>query len=402
MKKIIIFVAAFATTIFMSIGVSAADAPFKLTLDGVTLQWADEFSGNELNNQYWTPQLGDGYAYGGTNLIGWGNREKQNYKAENVFVSDGTMKIVAKYEPTTYMNRKYNWTSARIASNNSSVAKVGLGYVEARIKIPSSVGIWPAFWMLGDNGKVWPANGEIDIMEAFNTRPTLQSTIHYPSWTGKDVYAFAYTNSYDKTQWHTFGCYRDGSQIAFYIDRTLLKSYSTSDLTTSAVAGKRSVLNENYYVLFNVACGGNLAGGTPPTDPNWSATMEVDYVRYYRMKTADELVADSKKHSQPTTQAPTKVSKPAKAKISKIKNIKRKKIKLTFKKIKNVKGYQVRWCDNKKFRGYEQKNTSKTNLSLKGLDKNTKYYVKVRAYRVSGKTKIYGAWSGVKKVTVKK
>ena len=178
MKKIIVFVAAFATTIFMSIGVSAADAPFKLTLDGVTLQWADEFSGNELNNQYWTPQLGDGYAYGGNNLIGWGNREKQNYKAENVFVSDGTMKIVAKYEPTTYMNRKYNWTSARIASNNSSVAKVGLGYVEARIKIPSSVGIWPAFWMLGDNGKVWPANGEIDIMEAFNTRPTLQSTIH--------------------------------------------------------------------------------------------------------------------------------------------------------------------------------------------------------------------------------
>ena len=96
MKKIIVFVAAFATTIFMSIGVSAADAPFKLTLDGVTLQWADEFSGNELNNQYWTPQLGDGYAYGGNNLIGWGNREKQNYKAENVFVSDGTMKIVAK------------------------------------------------------------------------------------------------------------------------------------------------------------------------------------------------------------------------------------------------------------------------------------------------------------------
>ena len=130
--------------------------------------------------------------------------------------------------------------------------------------------------------------------------------------------------------------------------------------------------------------------------------MEVDYVRYYRMKTADELVADSKKDSQPTTQAPTKVSKPAKAKISKIKNIKRKKIKLTFKKIKNVKGYQVRWCDNKKFRGYEQKNTRKTNLTLKGLDKNTKYYVKVRAYRVSGKTKIYGAWSGVKKVTVKK
>ena len=75
---------------------------------------------------------------------------------------------------------------------------------------------------------------------------------------------------------------------------------------------------------------------------------------------------------------------------------------MTFKKINGIKGYQVRWCDNKKFRGYEQKSTRKAKISISGLEKNTKYYVKVRAYKVLNKTKIYGAWSSVKKVRVKK
>lgn len=379
----------------VALGVTVFAAPQKFSLDNMEIKWSDEFNGTELNRSNWTPQIGDGFAYGGVNLIGWGNREKQNYKEDNVSVSDGTMKITAKYEPTTYMGRNYNWTSARIASDK--LVHVGLGYVEARIKIPSSQGIWPAFWMLGTNGKTWPANGEIDIMEAFNTRPTLQSTIHYPNWSGKDVYSFSFTNDYDKTQWHTFGCYRDGKVIAFYIDRVLLREFSTEDLATGAMAGKRSVLNDDYYILFNIACGGNLAGGTPPTNADWKAVMEVDYVRYYKEKPAQSVQPTTKK-DVPTT----KVTKPAKVKITQAKNVKKKKINLKFKKVKAVKGYQVRWCNNKKFNGYEEKRTSKTKMTLKGLEKKATYFIKIRAYKVSKGKKIYGVWSKVKRVKVKK
>lgn len=396
MKKLFLLMATMIAT--FALGVTVFAAPKELGVNNMQIKWSDEFNGTELNRNYWTPQIGDGFAYGGTNLIGWGNNEKENYRKENVSVSDGSMKIIAKYEPTTYMGRNYNWTSARIASND--LVHVGLGYVEAKIKIPSSQGIWPAFWMLGTNGKNWPANGEIDIMEAFNTNKKLQSTIHYPTWTGADKYLYKFTEMYDKTEWHTYGCYRDGKTIAFYIDRTLLCEYSTEDITTGANAGQRTVLNDDYYILFNVACGGNLAGGNPPATADWKAVMEVDYVRYY---TGDPTVtAPTTTTSMQQTTTVAKVIKPATVKITKAKNVKKRKINLKFKKVNGAKGYQIRWCDNKKFQGYEQKNTSKTTMTLKGFSKKKTYFIKVRAYKVSGKKKVYGAWSKTKKVRIKK
>ena len=82
--------------------------------------------------------------------------------------------------------------------------------------------------------------------------------------------------------------------------------------------------------------------------------------------------------------------------------IAKRKISLKYKKIRGVKGYQIRWCDNKKFQGYLQKTTAKTSVVLKGLSKKEKYSIKVRAYKLSGKKKVYGAWSRVRTVKVKK
>lgn len=398
MKKLILMAATMIAT--LAFGVTVYAVPESMNVGNMQVQWADEFSGTELNRNYWTPQIGDGSDYG---ISGWGNNEKQNYTEDNVSVSDGTMKITAKYEPTTYKGKYFYWTSSRIASDQ--LVHIGLGYVEARIKIPSSQGIWPAFWMLGTNGQAWPACGEIDIMEAFNTNDKLQSTIHYPTWSGADKYLYWYTEQYDKTQWHTFGCYRDGETIAFYIDRKLACKFSTEDLATGTNAGKRSVLNDDYYLLFNIACGGNLAGGTPPASSSWSAVMEVDYVRYY---TGNPTVAPttnagiSNQKPVATTAAAKKVTKPKKVKITRAKNIKKRKISLKYKKVKGAKGYQIRWCDNKKFRGYLQKRTTKTSYTLKKLRKKKTYSIKVRAYKLSGKRKVYGAWSKVKRVKVRK
>ena len=279
--------------------------------------------------------------------------------------------------------------------------------------------------MLGTNGKNWPACGEIDIMEAFNTRSDIQCTIHYPKWNGADQYIYTNKNVDNKTEWHTYGCYRDGKICAFYIDGQLLSVYgtwtdkyvritdfnetfSTADLNTGTYAGKRSVLNDDYYLLFNVACGGNLAQGNPPYDTSWNRTMEVDYVRYYKEKSPAEIAAEKKKQEEANKKAKEQAAaekaakaKPAKASIS-IKNVKGKKVKVTIKKVKTAKGYIVRICDNKKFQGYVDKKTTKTKVTLKGFRKKETCYVKVRAYKVYKGKKIYGAWSKAKKVKIKK
>ena len=96
------------------------------------------------------------------------------------------------------------------------------------------------------------------------------------------------------------------------------------------------------------------------------------------------------------------VKKPSKATVKRLQNLKGKKIKVTIKKMSNVAGYQIRIAENKKFNGYWGKTTTKTTYTFRGLDKNTRYYVKVRAYRKNGSKKLYGAWSNPKKIKVKK
>ena len=96
------------------------------------------------------------------------------------------------------------------------------------------------------------------------------------------------------------------------------------------------------------------------------------------------------------------VKKPARAKISKLKNVKGRKVKVSIKKIRKVKGYQIKYSDNKKFNGYWQKNSKKNTYTVKKLDKKTKYYFKVRAYVINGNKKLYGSYSKVKSITVKK
>ncbi len=98
----------------------------------------------------------------------------------------------------------------------------------------------------------------------------------------------------------------------------------------------------------------------------------------------------------------TSVKKPAKAKIKSVKNKKGRKIKISIKKIKKATGYQIRYSNNKKFKGYWSKTTKKTSYTIRKLKKKTRYYIKVRAYVKNGSKKVYGAWSKVKKIKVKK
>ena len=118
-----------------------------------------------------------------------------------------------------------NWTSGRIKS--AGKVNIGYGYVEARIKIPSSQGIWPAFWMLGVDQKGWPWCGEIDILEAWNTDNFAQGAFHWntggednsysPNYIARQLNArYTAYNWYDKTQWHIYAVEWNDKKINYF------------------------------------------------------------------------------------------------------------------------------------------------------------------------------------------
>ena len=245
------------------------------------LVWSDEFDGDSLNTDVWTRETGGS---------GWGNNELQYYtdRTDNSYVSDGTLKIVAKRE--NYSNCRF--TSARLKTAGKKSFKYGK--MEARIKVNggNQDGVWPAFWMMGDDGTAWPWCGELDIMEHANSRNYVEGTIHWNAggssyntpynhifWGSYSVPAYYYysDNNNGINGWHTYGVIWDENTIKWYVDNNIyLTAYLNDD---NAYAFRK-----NHYFLLNLALGSNATGYTGNTAPNdsfQSATMEVDYVRAY-------------------------------------------------------------------------------------------------------------------------
>ncbi|WP_411766684.1 family 16 glycosylhydrolase [Winogradskyella sp. A3E31] len=257
---------------FFVVSCSSDDTQTVTTFDNLVMQ--DEFDTNgALNPSMWTYDLGNGSEVG---LPGWGNNELQYYtdRPENVRVEDGVLKITAiqeQFEGSGY-------TSARIKTEG--LFQQQFGRIEARIKLPWGQGLWPAFWMLGDdNGgaDVWPQRGEIDIMENRGGEPTLiNGTVHGPGYSGGEsiTKAFELENDRFDTGFHIFGIEWAENYINFYVDDVLYNQITPAD-----VPGEW-VFNDEFFIIMNVAVGGNY-GGPPNNDTVFPQTMEVDYIRIY-------------------------------------------------------------------------------------------------------------------------
>lgn len=237
------------------------------------LVWSDEFNG-EAN----TPPDPTKWTYDTGNNNGWGNRELENYTKEiaNAHLDGkGNLAIRAEKAGEAY-------TSARIKTQGLFAAGPG-GRVEARLKVPKGAGVWPAFWMLGNtfNGRNWPACGEIDIMESLGREPSINhGSLHGPGYSGGKPMTAIYTLPNGKKfadDFHVFAIDWTATEIKFYVDDTVYETVHDNDIP----AGTQWVYNQPFFLLLNLAVGGNFAGPVA-ADTVFPQELLVDYVRVYK------------------------------------------------------------------------------------------------------------------------
>jgi beta-glucanase (GH16 family) len=249
-----------------------------------TLVWAEEFdTPGQPNPSIWTYDTGNS---------GFGNNEQENYCAwgsnaspcstdnPNAQVSaDGSLHIVAR-QPSSGV-----YTSARLKSQG--LFSFMYGRIEARIKLPESQGMWPAFWLLGSNIATvdWPASGELDILEHIDgSNPPfhvggappgydwVQSSIHGTGLNGGTPY---HPQGFSAADWHTYGMIWSKGKVQFYVDDPA-NAYET--FTPGAGTWPFDVGPE--FILLNLAVGGDWPGNVDGTTV-FPSEMLVDYVRIY-------------------------------------------------------------------------------------------------------------------------
>ena len=246
---------------------SAYNAP-----EGYTLVWQDEFDkGSELNPDDWTHEV---------KSSGWVNHELQNYVNHKTpegnlvtEVRNGKLRITALkengkvYSGRVYAKVKQGWT---------------YGYIEASIKLPKGKGTWPAFWMMPVNFHSWPADGEIDIMEEVGYHPDyVSSSLH--------ANAHVHTNNTQVThemkcegaegEFHTYAILWTAKNITTYVDGKVQLSYDNRG------KGRDDwPYDDPFYVILNLAWGGDWGGAQGVDESALPATMEVDYVRVFQKK----------------------------------------------------------------------------------------------------------------------
>lgn len=239
-----------------------------------TLVFSDEFDQDgEVDSSKWLFETVP------PNNGSWWNGEKQHYtdRLDNAYVSNGTLKIVAKKENYTFAGSTKNYTSARLNSKFNFT----YGKIEVKAKLPKGAGTWPAIWTLGSNiNEVgWPACGEIDIMEHWGHNPAIvSSAIHTIACSGVSNCQDAKIGEkvvadYDSV-FHLYTAEWTSDFIKFYLDDELLYTYNPTTKTSD-----NWPFNNNQFILLNIALGGDWFN----IDPDFNQSeMEIDYVRVYR------------------------------------------------------------------------------------------------------------------------
>ena len=240
------------------------------------LTWNDEFNGPKGSS----PDPAKWVLESGGN--GWGNEELEYYtpRHKNLRVEDGNLVIEAVKEDFTGSDgvlRRY--TSGRLKTQGRF--SQAYGRFEARIKIPSGQGVWPAMWLMGDDFSIagWPACGEIDVMENVDVEKSMiHGTLHGPGYSAKKSVTSGYTLPHGRfaDDFHIFAVEWEPRVIRFYVDDNLYATRTPADLPK----GARWVFDHPFFLILNLAVGGSLPA-SPDTSSDFPQRMLVDYVRVY-------------------------------------------------------------------------------------------------------------------------
>lgn len=237
--------------------------------DGWNLVWQDEFEGSELDRTNWAFDIGGN---------GWGNAEWQSYtdKPENIRVENGMLVIEAREDPTLPAGRPYS--SARIKTQGLHAWQYGR--IEARMKLPYGQGIWPAFWMLGENMNKagWPAAGEIDILEFIGREPDrIHATVHAPGYSGGSGVTSHFIVPEDtlRNDFHVFAIEWEENEIRWYFDDQQHFKLTPADVPDAWI------FDHPFFIILNLAVGGRWPG-YPDETTEFPQFLYVDYVRVYQ------------------------------------------------------------------------------------------------------------------------
>lgn len=239
---------------------------------GYQLVWADLFDGTGLPDPArWVYDTE-------ANASGWYNGELQYYAVErlaNTSRLGGKLHITARrerlVEAVDYGGQRY--TSGRLITRGK--ASWTYGFVEVRAKLPCARGAWPAIWMLADSG-VWPAGGEIDIMEKINTDPTIYATVHTAASAGTSGIQGTRQLGSACSAFHDYQLTWTPDALAFGIDGHVYHRYANAR-TGSA----EWPFDKPMYLILNLAIGGDWAG--PPDDAAFPMQMQIEAVRVYQL-----------------------------------------------------------------------------------------------------------------------
>ncbi|NYF88590.1 glycoside hydrolase family 16 protein [Tunturiibacter empetritectus] len=266
-----------ACLIFLAAGVTLAAQSPATPNPNWRLTWSDEFNGpngSSPDPAKWTYDIGGG---------GYGNHELESYtkRPVNAHQQDGHLIITARKEDLTGLDGiPRHYTSARI--NTKGLFSQAYGRFEARIQLPTGKGIWPAFWLLGDDidTNPWPRSGEIDIMENIGDPATVYSTLHGPGYSGaKPISAkFPLPAGESVTAgYHLYAVEWTPNDIKFFFDDHLIVERTPADLPP----GTHWVYDHPFFVILNLAVGGGWPGN-PDETTIFPQKMLVDYVRVYQ------------------------------------------------------------------------------------------------------------------------
>lgn len=242
-------------------------------VDAYQLVWSDEFEQpGPPDSTKWNYDIGG---------HGWGNNELQFYtkgRPENARVEGGKLIIEARKEPW----EGANYTSAKLVSRGQQSWLYGKFEVSA--KLPKGRGTWPAIWMMPekDTHGGWPASGEIDIMEHVGYNPgVVHASVHTEAYNHiigtQKTDTLAVPDAMDA--FHAYAVEWTADSLFFFIDGQRYHSFANEHKSY-----KEWPYDHSFYLILNIAVGGNWGGQKGVDDSIWPQKMEVDYVRVYQRK----------------------------------------------------------------------------------------------------------------------